>query len=128
MQSNRQVWCVGPAKFVREISPLLEGSARVRWVADGQTLSRMLNGGTCDVAIVEHGADSNGLENLRRIRSALPRTRRLVVMANQDLKSIRTYLDDGAATEIIYRPFERVVLLRACGIVTHPAARVLSPV
>jgi hypothetical protein len=122
MASVVSIWCIGQAKFVKEVSPLVDNHARVRWIADGAALERSLSAPSdCSTVIVEHSINGGSLSNLQYVQAHLPGARRLVVVDACELKIVRSYLETGAATEIIYRPLDRVTLLRSCGI-ANPAS------
>ncbi len=128
MSSSQTVWCIGSAKFVREVSPLLDSVLRVRWIADLAALERIVDGANCVASIIEHTPDLLGLRCLELLKLRAPRTRRLVVVDACELKTIRVYFETTAATELLYRPLERELLLKACGVTRSTARRCLSPV
>jgi hypothetical protein len=117
MSVAASIWCIGPARFVKELAALIDGHARVRWIADGAALERVLaSSSECGTVVVEHSPDGASLACLERVQRQLPRARRLVVLEVCELKIVRGYLEAGAATEILYRPLDRATLLRSCGI------------
>lgn len=127
MSSVPNVWCVGTAKLVREVSPLIDRYVRVRWIADQAALERNFNGrADCSTVIVEHTTDQAALGYLQFVKSKLPQSRRLVVVDACELKTLRIYLETALATEIVYRPLDVQGLIKSCG-VTRPSIPPRAP-
>lgn len=99
---------------------------RMRWIADQAALERILASSTCDAALIEHTPGLSGLGCLEIVRRLAPRARRVVVVDACELKTLRTYLESGTATEIVYRPLDVASLLKACGVTPATARRPLS--
>jgi hypothetical protein len=128
MASVQHIWCIGSARFVKEISPLIDCYAHVKWIADGPALARNLAVASEFVAaIVDHNADGTAINHLKQVHARFPRTRSLVIVDACDLRTLRDYLDTGAATEIVYRPLERIALLRSCGLAAAAASKAPTP-
>lgn len=122
------VWCVGSGKFVREVSPLIDQSARVKWIADSAALARnLVVANDCAAVIVDHSSGDDAIISLQHVKVRFPRARRLVVVDACELKTLRTYLDGEAANEIVYRPIDRVALLRSCGLVPVATQKPINP-
>lgn len=125
MQVTSTVWCIGSAKFVKEVSPLMDRHARIRWVSEPASVARLFAASACDAAIIEHSTDPAVRDCLELIKTRAPRAQRVVVFDNCELRIIRTYLEGQLATELVYRPLDPVALLKACGVT--PATDRRSP-
>lgn len=118
------IWCVGAARFVREIAPLLESSARVRWFADLAALDRNLKLSLDGQAIVieQSGKEtSTATQLLRHVQQASPKTQRVLVLDRCDLKLVRSFLETELAQQFVYRPLDSRSLKESCNIIAGPA-------
>jgi DNA-binding NarL/FixJ family response regulator len=120
------VFCVMPARSMKEISPFLQNVARLRWVPDDAALLRMfMVHPKVDACLVE--MSHNAAVTLEQVRQRSPATRRVVLTDACDLRTVRTLLDTHAAQEMVYRPLDAPSLLSAIGLGRSNKPRVASP-
>lgn len=121
------IWCIGSAKFVKEVSPLVDHHARVRWVNDPASVERLFAASACDAAVIEHAADPSVQQCLELVKGRAPGAQRVVVFDTCELRIIRGYLEGQLATELVYRPLDASAMLKACGVTSAIDRRSPSP-
>lgn len=122
------VFCLMPARSMKEISPHLQTVARLRWVPDDAALLRMfMVHPQVDACIVE--MSPSAAATLEQVRQRSPATRRVVLTDSCDLRTVRTLLDSEAAQELVYRPIDAKSLSSAVGAVrsARPKAVPVTP-
>lgn len=132
-QPRRTIYCVGPARLVKELSPLLENAARVRWTADLATLNRAIaadartNANTIrsapDACIVEDPDMDRLACMLETIRQHHPTLERLAIIDACNMQVLRRLIENGLTREVIYRPFTLAEVRHATGLPILPPAK-----